>query len=220
MLMTLRILRVIAGFVAIWQIIGLLPVLTWFSNVNAITGKMLAFVVAKLIVLLIFSTTFYWLGRVKKRYEPAGVTTSELPAIGFAIFAFFVLALVLAFVIPNPNNESSQQSGTMVSHTLAPPTADSEAPSQSKPTSIGSFVSTSYQDADLEARAKQWYLIYPFLDVDSPVANVSAIERVVKRRNELWSPEKGITAIDALDMAVKEIAPQYAQPANPAGGGK
>jgi len=117
MLMTLRIFRVIVGFIAIWQVIGLLPVLTWFSNLSAVTANMLAFVVGKSFFLLIFSTTFYWLGRAKKKYESTGVTTSELPAIGLGVCAFFVLAIVFALVIPNPNGTSFQQSGTMASHT-------------------------------------------------------------------------------------------------------
>ena len=110
MLMTLRILRGIAGFFAIWQIIGLLPVLTnWLPNANSTTGSMWAIAFVKFLVLLICSAAFYWLGRIKKKYENADAPTTELPAIAIVLVAALAIGLVAAFVIPNLSKESAQQ---------------------------------------------------------------------------------------------------------------
>lgn len=115
MLMTLRILRGIAGFIAVWQVIGLLPVLTnWLPNASATTGNMWAIAFVKFLVLLICSTAFYWLGRIKKRYENPNAPTTELPAIGIALAAVLVVGLAAAFIIPTLGKESAQPSSTQV----------------------------------------------------------------------------------------------------------
>ena len=55
----LRIIRGIVGFIFGWQVIGLFPVLTWFSNPSAITGNMIAMVVLKVVIMLITGAMFY-----------------------------------------------------------------------------------------------------------------------------------------------------------------
>jgi type II secretory pathway component PulF len=86
MLTTLRILRGIVGFIAIWQVIGLLPIFTnWLPNLGSTTGNMWAIAILKLLVLAISGTAYYWLGRIKAKYENADARTSELPAIGIAL---------------------------------------------------------------------------------------------------------------------------------------
>lgn len=57
----LRVIRAICGFVAAWQVVGLLPVIGWLSNLSATTGGMWAFVFFKLLVMLIFGLAFFWL---------------------------------------------------------------------------------------------------------------------------------------------------------------
>ena len=57
----LRVVRALIGFIAGWQIFGLLPVIGWLSNLNATTGGMWAIVFVKAIILLIFGAMFFWL---------------------------------------------------------------------------------------------------------------------------------------------------------------
>jgi apolipoprotein N-acyltransferase len=47
---TLRTLRALAGVFFVWQLIGLLPVLTWLQNPSAVTAGMWAAVIAKLVM--------------------------------------------------------------------------------------------------------------------------------------------------------------------------
>lgn len=102
MLTTLRILRGIVGFIAIWQVIGLLPIFTnWLPNLSSTTGNMWAIAILKLLVLAISGAAYYWLGRIKTRYENADARTSELPAIGIALGAVVALGVTAAIVIPN-----------------------------------------------------------------------------------------------------------------------
>ena len=44
-------LRVIGGLIAIWQIFGLIPVLSWLKSIDSVTSGMWIAVLVKLIVL-------------------------------------------------------------------------------------------------------------------------------------------------------------------------
>ena len=54
----LRLFRGIVGFIFGWQVIGLFPVLTWFSNPSAITGNMVAMVVLKVVIMVVTGAIF------------------------------------------------------------------------------------------------------------------------------------------------------------------
>ena len=68
------ILQVFFVIVAIWQAIGLLPVLTWFNAPTEITGAMWVFLVIKVLILLLAFCLFkacQWVKRRLSRIEPA-----------------------------------------------------------------------------------------------------------------------------------------------------
>lgn len=70
MIMLLRVIRGICGFVAALQIIGLIPVLTWLSQPDAINEKMIAMAIFKIFVLVIFGGLFFGLRKLINRlYE-------------------------------------------------------------------------------------------------------------------------------------------------------
>lgn len=56
---TLRAVRALAIGWVVWQLVGLLPVLTWLANPSAITGNMWAVVVAKLALAIIGVGVFF-----------------------------------------------------------------------------------------------------------------------------------------------------------------
>ena len=58
---TLRIIRGIVGFIAGWQIVGLLPIIGWLSNLEATNGGMWAIALLKALVLLVFGGIFFGL---------------------------------------------------------------------------------------------------------------------------------------------------------------
>ena len=62
-----RLIRGICGFIFASQIIGLLPIITWAQEPNAVTGEMWALVFIKLGALLIFGWLFIWLRCVINR---------------------------------------------------------------------------------------------------------------------------------------------------------
>lgn len=72
----LRLIRGICGFVFALQVLGLVPVLTWLSQPDAIDGKMVAMVVLKLVVLAVSGGLFFGLRKLinrlheKKHGEP------------------------------------------------------------------------------------------------------------------------------------------------------
>jgi len=78
----LRIVRAIFGLIAAWQVLGLLPVIGWLSNLGATNGGMWAFVLVKSILMLVTGGLFFWLSKyinrlhMKKHGKPhAGLYT-------------------------------------------------------------------------------------------------------------------------------------------------
>lgn len=79
----LRIVRAIAGLGFLFQLIGLLPVLTWLQDTSAVDGKMIAFLGIKILLALVFGAIFFgmrmlinWL-HVKKDGKPHPVLANK-----------------------------------------------------------------------------------------------------------------------------------------------
>jgi hypothetical protein len=117
MLKTIHALRIVTGFIAAWQIVGLLPVLSWLGNIESTTGDMWAIAFIKTVVLLICSALFVWLGRIKRRLDKGDAPSGELRTIGIAITSVAVAGIVAAILIPMMSLDSTQQSNTAVSAT-------------------------------------------------------------------------------------------------------
>lgn len=67
--------------------------------------------------------------------------------------------------------------------------------------------------AELDKAAKEAYVKYPFLDIESPDRNDEAISEVMAERNELI--RTGVPAVKALRLAVAEHAPKYVTESEP-----
>ena len=65
-LIILFILRVVGGLIAIWQIIGLLPVLSWLKDIGSVTAGMWGILGVKLLFLVIGISLYKGL---KKPYD-------------------------------------------------------------------------------------------------------------------------------------------------------
>lgn len=101
MLTFLHVLRFFLGLLAIWQVIGLLPVVTnWLPNLQSTTGNMWAIAFVKFVVLAASAAAYHWLGRFKKKYESPGASTSELPVIGIAVGVLLLLGFALVIALP------------------------------------------------------------------------------------------------------------------------
>lgn len=60
----LRVIRGFCGFLFGWQILGLIPVLSWVQQPSAITGSMWAVLILKLVAIVIFGSLFFGLRRL------------------------------------------------------------------------------------------------------------------------------------------------------------
>jgi len=101
MLITIRVVRVMAGLIAIWQIIGLLPVLTtWLPNLQLVTEDMWVFAILKLLILIFFGWIYFWLGRIKDRIGGAEKGASDSRILIFIISGLVAVGIVLAIAIP------------------------------------------------------------------------------------------------------------------------
>lgn len=103
MLTTIRVLRVLVGLVAAWQVVGLLPVFTsWLPNLQNVTGDMWALALIKAVVMLLCGGIYFWLGRVKHRADNSGAerSTSDARIIIFSVLALLTIGVVLAISIP------------------------------------------------------------------------------------------------------------------------
>ncbi len=115
MLTTVRVLRVLAGLIAAWQIIGLLPVLTnWLPHLENVTGGMWAIAFVKVLVMLICAGIYFWLGKIKSRIEGAGKSTSEGRLIVFAVLAVLAIGVALAIAIPALSDRGRKASDTPI----------------------------------------------------------------------------------------------------------
>lgn len=130
MLIALRIFRVIVGLVGIWQAVGLLPILTnWLPHLQSTTENMWAIAFVKFLMLTICAVLYYWLGKVKSRYESARSPTSELPSIGIALAVISVVGIAAAIVLPALSpppsnavlNPQPQRQATQERQTVPPP---------------------------------------------------------------------------------------------------
>ena len=136
MLATVRVLRVIAGLIAAWQILGLLPVLTtWLPNFGQVTGSMWAIALLKGLVFLIFGGIYVALGKVKRRLEKSGASSSEGRGVIYGVFGLLVVGIVLAIALPaisnrnqETDNSTAQQAPDAAPIQIEPPKEKTEAP--------------------------------------------------------------------------------------------
>lgn len=57
----LRFIRGFFGFIAGWQVLGLLPVLSWLQNLSAVNGNMMGILVVKLFFMALSLGAFFGL---------------------------------------------------------------------------------------------------------------------------------------------------------------
>jgi hypothetical protein len=60
----LRSIRGVFGFIFGWQIVSLLPILTWFFQPASITDVMMAKVTVKIVIMVVFSLLFFLFGKI------------------------------------------------------------------------------------------------------------------------------------------------------------
>jgi hypothetical protein len=60
----LRFIRGLLGLIAAWQVLGLLPVLSWLQDPAAVNGNMMAVLVVKLLVMSLSVGAFFGLRAV------------------------------------------------------------------------------------------------------------------------------------------------------------
>ena len=128
MLAIVRVLRVVTGLIAVWQIVGLLPVLTtWLPNLERVTGGMWAIAFLKFLVLLVSGGLFVWLGKVKNRIDNSGKRTSDGRLVIYALLTLSVAGIAAAIVIPAISNRSQ---ATVKNAAIQPSPAASTQPGQ------------------------------------------------------------------------------------------
>ena len=59
MYILLRLVRGFFGFVAAWQVLGLLPVLSWLQDIGAVNGNMMAILAVKILALAMSFGAFF-----------------------------------------------------------------------------------------------------------------------------------------------------------------
>lgn len=96
----LHAIKIFLGFIAAWQLIGILPVLTWLTKLGEVTESMWATVLIKVIVLIISGGIYYWIDRKESKDQDSGVGNKELRYIGRLLLFVFVVGVVLAVVVP------------------------------------------------------------------------------------------------------------------------
>lgn len=55
----LRVIRGIFGFIAAWQVLGLLPILSWLQDIDTVNGNMMAILMVKLLFMVLSFGAFF-----------------------------------------------------------------------------------------------------------------------------------------------------------------
>lgn len=136
MLATVRVLRLLVGLIAVWQILGLLPVLTtWLPNLQQVTGGMWAIAFIKLMVMLVCGGIYFWLGKIKGRIESPEKSTSDGRMIIYAVLALLAIGIVLAIAIPAFSDHSKHSTAAAPASKISvtPSTSESATPAYTSP---------------------------------------------------------------------------------------
>lgn len=104
MLIMLRIMRVIVAVFGIWQVIGLLPVVTWLGEPQAITLGMAVIAAAKVFTAAACAGLFYWLGNIKRKRSTEPERFGDLAIAGICLVVVVVAGIALALVFPISEN--------------------------------------------------------------------------------------------------------------------
>lgn len=124
MITLLRVLRVTFAAIGLWQIIGIVPVVTWVSNPRAVTLGMAASIVFKAVVAAICAGAFYWLGKLKRKRSTAKERIGDVAIAGISLVAMVIVVVVVALVLPSRSDSVGSQTEA---------SSPQEPPSQSNP---------------------------------------------------------------------------------------
>lgn len=94
------VIKMFLGIIAVWQVIGIIPVLTWIPRLNEVTANMLAVVFIKVVVMFICGGLYYWIGRQQQKNPDYGSGENEFRNIGIAILGLVVLGVFMSVVLP------------------------------------------------------------------------------------------------------------------------
>lgn len=147
----LRGARVLAGVVAAWQCIGLLPVLTWISRPSAVTLGMVGTVLFKLVILALCVAAFYWLGNLKRKHGIQPERIGDAPLAGVLLIAVIMVVAGIALLAPSNNSPDKVSSQTPMPNSTqeaAVPTASSAE--QPQPTPIKFQCQGTFTDYDAQ----------------------------------------------------------------------
>ncbi|MES2403315.1 MAG: hypothetical protein V4567_03135 [Pseudomonadota bacterium] len=122
MITVLRVLRVLFAAVGLWQIIGIMSVVTWVSNPRAVTLGMAAGIVFKAVVAAICAGAFYWLGKLKRKRSTARERISDVAIAGISLVVMVAVVIVIALVLPSGSGSKSSELSNGVAQ--AAPRAD------------------------------------------------------------------------------------------------
>lgn len=116
----IRVLRVFVGLVAVWQVLGLAPTLTWLPALHLVTTEMWMFFFIKISAMLLCGGAYFWLGKIKNRFNSFEKPASEGRIISLTIFALISLGVVLAIVIPAISKRSNESPSISIRSLTSP----------------------------------------------------------------------------------------------------
>lgn len=139
MFTAIRVLRVLVGLVAVWQVLGLLPILTWLSNLYAVTVGMWMTAAIKFFVMVLCGGIYFWLGKVRNRIDNSGKVTSEGRIIIVVVLTLTALGTVLALIIPALSDRDQRAENTFIpSNQTTTSTSSSNRSQYPKPPELNS----------------------------------------------------------------------------------
>ncbi len=96
----IKIIRLFFALIAIWQLFGLLPALSWLPDLPSIGSEVWALLMIKVGALVISAAIYFALRAIGKRYPASGAGPSDAKIIVATVIAIPVLGFVAAVVTP------------------------------------------------------------------------------------------------------------------------
>ena len=149
MITALRVFRVLFATVGLWQIIGIVPAVTWISNPQAVTLGMVAGIVFKAVAATSCAGAFYWLGKLKRKRSTAKERISDVAIAGISLVVALTVVVGVAVILPSGSNPKNSD--------LLNSTGAARATTQLDTTIWGSFAADGWtQESTNSTEAGPW----------------------------------------------------------------
>jgi len=197
--------RFIAGLVAVWQVVGLLPLITWLADPSAITPMMSVTAMIKILVLVVSALAYFFLTKRAARINSESATLTPKPPP--QKHAVPIGTAAVSLITPDTAVQANR-SGSSAEVPLEPMATETETSDEA----LWAAAATEWHGA--ERRLGLWARLFAEAKGDENVAKASYLSArfaELKDRERQRRTEERAAEIAALRVAAAERLEQEAK---------